>query len=135
MPRKKVLFICIENACRSQMAEALVKKYYPDIIKPFSAGSKPAQEVNDFAKEALSDLGIDASNSRPKGFEDLGEDKFDYVITMGCKDICPFIPAKKQINWQIEDPKGHNLTYFQEIRDKIKSNIDELVGDIKKEII
>jgi len=116
------------------MAEALSRKYYSDIIEPFSAGSKPAQEVNTFAKEALSDLGIDILNRKPKGFEDIEEKEFDYVITMGCKDICPFIPAKKQIDWQIEDPKGGNLIYFKEIRDKIRSNIDALTEDIRKEI-
>jgi arsenate reductase len=131
MEKKKVLFVCIENACRSQMAEALARKYYPDIIEPFSAGSKPAQKVNDFAKEALSDLGIDVSNSIPKGFEDLKEDKFDYVITMGCKDVCPFVPAAKQINWQIEDPSGENLIYFMKIRDQIKFNIDKLAEELR----
>jgi protein-tyrosine-phosphatase len=131
MPRKKVLFVCVENACRSQIAEALVKKYYPEILTAYSAGSNPVQEINPLAQEVMKNVGIDISKNRPKGFEDVGQEKFDYVITMGCKDSCPLIPARQQITWQVEDPKGHDIAYFEKVRDKIKVNIDKLVEELR----
>ena len=127
---KTVLFVCVENSCRSQMAEGLARHIGNGIIEVYSAGSKPLGKVNFDAVKVMGEAGIDISNALSKGFNDLPIKKFDYVITLGCKDICPFVPADEHIEWQIEDPKGKDLDFFRKVRDEIKNKITDL---IKKE--
>ena len=125
--RPKVLFVCIENSCRSQMAEGFAKFYGRDKIEVLSAGSNPSGKVDQTAIEVMKERGIDISNQKSKGFNDLPSKSFDYVITMGCGDVCPFVPAKTRIEWGIEDPKGKPKEKFREARDKIEEKIKELL--------
>ncbi len=124
----KVLFVCVENACRSQMAEGLSKFYGKGIIDAYSAGSRPAEEVNKQAVTVMKELGMDISSFRPKGFDAFKKEIFDYVITLGCKDTCPFVPAKEHITWQIPDPKGKSKEEFAKARDEIKLKIDTFIN-------
>jgi arsenate reductase len=122
-----VLFVCIENSCRSQMAEGFARHYGAGMIEPFSAGSHPAQRVNPDAAAVMQEIGIDISGSRPKGFEALSLQQFDYVITMGCMDVCPFVAGKRHIDWDIEDPKGKSLYFFRKTRDTIEEKVKQLI--------
>jgi arsenate reductase len=131
MNKQKVLFVCIENAGRSQMAEAFAK-LYPDIIDAYSAGSKPSGKLNPQVVAVLQDIDIDISKNTSKGFNSLPIKNFDYVVTMGCGDTCPFVPAKEHIDWKIEDPKGKELDEVAKIRDIIKDKVEDLVNFIKE---
>ena len=128
---KKALFVCVENSCRSQMAEGFAKVFGKGIMEAYSAGSKPSGKINPLAIEVMQEIGIDISNQKSKGFEALPIKNFDYVITLGCQDICPFVPAKEHIEWQIPDPKDKNIDDFRRIRDKIKERIEEFIKNIK----
>ena len=118
---KTVLFVCVENSCRSQMAEGIVRHFGKGILEAYSAGSKPSGIINPGALEVMREFGIDISKQKSKGFSDLPIKIFDYVITLGCKDICPFVPADKHIEWEIDDPKGKDLDFFRKVRDEIKN--------------
>lgn len=125
---KKVLFVCIENSCRSQMAEGLANHFYKDIIEAYSAGSRPSGSVNPGAIEVMKEIGIDISKQSSKGFGELPVKNFDYVITLGCKDVCPIFPAKAFKEWNIPDPKGKPIEFFREVRDRIKEELENLAG-------
>lgn len=127
---KRVLFVCVENSCRSQMAEGFAKKYGAGEIEAFSAGSKPFGKVNPSAIEVMKEVGIDISSQKSKGFPDLPCKEFDYVITLGCQDVCPFFPSKEKIDWQVEDPKGKSLDFFQKTRDQIENKVKELINAV-----
>ena len=124
---KKVLFVCIENSCRSQMADGFAQVLGKGKIESYSAGSKPSGKVNPGAIKIMQEVGVDISEAVSKGFGDLGVEKFDYVITMGCQDTCPFIPAKEHIDWQIQDPKGKGEDFFRKTRDLIKEKVEQLI--------
>lgn len=126
---KRILFVCIENSCRSQMAEGFARFYGKGRIKAFSAGSRPSGKVNETAIEVMREAGIDISSQPSKGFEALSHEEFDVVVTMGCGDECPFVPARKKIDWKIRDPKGQSIEFFREVRDEIKERILELIGE------
>lgn len=130
LDKKKVLFVCIENSCRSQMAEGFANFLGKDKIDAYSAGSKPGTGVNPQAIEVMKEIGIDISGHKAKGFADLPIKKFDYVITMGCGDVCPFFPADRHINWDIEDPKQKEIDFFRKVRDKIKEKVANLIATI-----
>lgn len=127
---KKVLFICVENSCRSQMAEGFAQALGKDRIEPYSAGSRPGGSVNPDAVRVMKEIGIDISGQRSKGFYDLGAKDFDYVITMGCRDTCPFVPAGKHIDWQIEDPKDKGEDFFRKTRNLIKEKVEQLIDEV-----
>lgn len=112
------------------MAEGFARYYAAGSLEPYSAGSKPSGVVNQDAILVMKETGIDISGQHSKGLGDLPAKEFDYVITMGCKDICPFVPAKKHTEWNIDDPKGRSLGYFREVRDKIKENMQKLIEEI-----
>jgi arsenate reductase len=124
---KRILFVCIENSCRSQMAEGFARKFAQGKIEAFSAGSRPSGKVNETAVEVMKEAGIDISSQRSKGFTELPEKAFDYVVTLGCGDVCPFVPAKKRIEWDIADPQGKPIEAFRETRDIIKKKVLELI--------
>lgn len=124
---KKVLFVCVENSCRSQMAEGLARHFGQGKIEPFSAGSKPSGVVNPAAVTVMKEIGIDISSHVSKGFESLPVKEFDYVVTLGCKDICPFFPAQEHLEWQIEDPKGKGIEDFRAVREAILSGVQSLL--------
>jgi arsenate reductase len=123
---KKVLFVCIENSCRSQMAEALAHLLAADILDAASAGSQPSGQVNPLAVIAMNEIGYDLSTHRSKSLREVSRGNFDYVITMGCGDECPFIPAEFHEDWEIPDPKGKSLAAMRETRELIAGRIQDL---------
>ncbi len=128
--KKKILFVCVENSCRSQMAEAFANFYGANSIKAYSAGSNPSGKINPDAIKVMQEGGIDISGQGSKGFKDLLEKEFDYVVTMGCHDVCPFFPAKKSVEWDIDDPKGKSLYFFRQVREKIREKVKSLIRAI-----
>jgi arsenate reductase len=131
--KKKILFVCIENSNRSQMSQAFAMIHGQNKIEAYSAGSKPSGIINPKAIAAMKELDYDLSTHHSKS---LGEVKafapFDAVVTMGCGDACPWMPAKKFIDWQIPDPRNMNEDDFRKVRDeiaqKVKALVKELVG-------
>lgn len=128
---KKVLFVCIENSCRSQMAEGFASHLGSDVIKAQSAGSRPSGIVSTEAVRVMAEAGVDISSAKSKGFGELTFKEFDYVITLGCGDSCPFVSAHQHIEWQIEDPKGKDIETFRRVRETIRGKVEELVSNIK----
>ena len=126
---RKVLFVCIENACRSQMAEAFFNKYAKNSIA-YSAGSAPAKIINPRTVEVMREKGIDIANKKPTSFDSLLSENFDSMITIGCKDTCPITPKDKTIKWDIEDPKGHSVQKYREIRDLIENKVKKFIEEL-----
>jgi len=128
---KKILFVCIENSCRSQMAEGFAKVIGEGIVEVYSAGSRPSGKVDPMAIQIMQEIGIDISGQRSKGFLELSLKEFDYVITLGCQDVCPFVPANEHIEWQISDPKNKGLDFYRKIRDEIRSRVEEFIQGLR----
>lgn len=126
----KILFVCVENARRSQMAEAFAETYGHGKVVVYSARSHPSSQIDPLVIEVMKERGIDLSSKRPKGLNDLPPVEMDYLITMGCEETCPAIPAKKIIEWEIPDPKGKSIDVFQEVRDTIEDKIRALLAEI-----
>lgn len=114
------------------MAEAWAKELGKDIVEAYSAGSKPSGLVNPMSMAAMIEAGIDISKNRSKGFDDLPVKSFDYAITLGCGDRCPFAVAKEHINWDIPDPKGGGIEGFRSVRDSIRIKVEALLEQVKK---
>jgi len=127
---KKVLFVCVENACRSQLAEAISNSFYGYALEASSAGSRPAEKVNPKAISSLLRIGLRIELKQPKDVKTFEKNHFDYVVTMGCGDKCPHIPGAKVFDWQIPDPKHMSDSDFDAIRDLIDFKIQsELIPD------
>lgn len=127
---KKILFICAENACRSQIAEAFFNKYASGKAVAISAGTKPADQVNPKAVEVMKEMGIDISQQKPRLLTSQMLKEADRIITMGCTtDFCP-APNIKAEDWNIEDPSGKSITKFREVRDQIKEKVEKLIREI-----
>lgn len=134
MPKKKVLFVCIENSNRSQMSQAFAKILGGENVEAYSAGSKPSGIVNPKAIAAMKELGYDLSKHDSKSLEEVKQyAPFDAVVTMGCGDACPWMPAKKFIDWQIPDPKHMEPEDFNKVRDGIKEKVNELLKELSAE--
>ena len=132
MEKKKILFVCIENSNRSQMSQAFAKILGGDIIEAYSAGSKPSGIVNPKAIAAMAELGYDLSKHGSKNLDEVKAfAPFDAVVTMGCGDACPWMPAKQFMDWQIPDPKHMEPKEFNEVRDFIKTKVEELLNALK----
>jgi arsenate reductase len=129
---KKVLFICVENACRSQMAEAFFNQM-SKAARASSAGTKPAPSVNPLAVQVMKEIGIDLANAKPKLLTLEILDAADKVITMGCAvgDVCPGAVVETE-DWGIEDPTGKSIEKFREVRDVIRRKVEQLVSDLKE---
>jgi arsenate reductase len=127
---KKILFLCVENSSRSQMAEGFARKLGQDKIEAYSAGSNPSGKVEEVAIKVMKEKGIDISNQTSKGFDELKEKIFDYVITMGCRDVCPFVPARQRIEWDLSDPQGKPIQAYREIRDGIEKKVQEFIQNL-----
>lgn len=127
---KKVLFVCVENAGRSQMAEAFAKKYGEDKFIASSAGNKPAEWVNPTVVEVMKEKGIDLSQNKPKLIDAKMAIDVDLIVTMGCNDqgVCPGPFFKPAIDWKLEDPKGKPIEKVREIRDEIERLVQSLVA-------
>ncbi|MGE5108533.1 MAG: arsenate reductase ArsC [Sphingobacteriales bacterium] len=135
MSKKKLLFVCVENSNRSQMSQAFALIHGGDKVEAYSAGSKPSGMVNPKAIAAMKELGYDLSRHDSKSLDEVKQyAPFDAVVTMGCGDACPWMPAKQFIDWQIPDPKHMEPEEFNKVRDYISSKVKELVDElIKKE--
>ncbi|MFP5577176.1 MAG: arsenate reductase ArsC [Acidimicrobiia bacterium] len=130
--RPEVLFVCVHNAGRSQMAAALLEHHAGDRVVVRSAGSAPADEVNPAVVEAMSEWGIDllAAGATPKKLEDAAVAASDVVITMGCGDACPFFPGKRYEDWVLDDPAGQGVDAVRPIRDEIRRRVLGLIESL-----
>jgi len=125
----KLLFVCIENSNRSQMAEAFARIHGGDQVEVYSAGSRPSGTVNPKATAAMKELDYDLSTHDSKSLQDIPPDiEFDYVITMGCGDECPWVPAKSRDDWNVADPKHMSPDEFRKVRDDIEQRVKALIG-------
>ena len=127
---KTVLFVCVHNAGRSQMAAGFMQSLGKDKVNVLSAGSMPKDQINPVAVEVMKEVGIDISNNQPKILTTEQVQESDVVITMGCGDACPIFPGKRYEDWQLEDPAGKDLETVRRIRDEIKSRIETLISEI-----
>lgn len=126
--KKKILFVCVENSNRSQMSEAFAKIHGGNDVEAFSAGSKPSGMVNPKAIASMHELGYDLSIHHSKSLDEVKQyAPFDAVVTMGCGDACPWMPAKQFIDWQIPDPKNMDSQEFNKIRDLISQKVKDLL--------
>jgi len=125
-----VLFVCVHNAGRSQMAAGYLQHLAGDRIEVLSAGSQPADTVNPVAVAAMAEEGIDLAGAQPKVLTDAAVQASDVVITMGCGDACPFYPGKRYEDWELDDPAGQGIDVVRPIRDEIKRRIRELVAEL-----
>ncbi len=130
--KKKILFVCIENSNRSQMSQAFAKMLGGDEVEAYSAGSKPSGIVNPKAIAAMKELGYDLSIHDSKSLDEVKVfAPFDAVVTMGCGDACPWMPAGKFIDWQVPDPKHLEPWEFNEVRDFIRDKVKALLKELK----
>jgi arsenate reductase len=134
--KKKLLFVCVENSNRSQMSQAFAKMFGGDEVEAYSAGSKPSGLINPKAITAMKELNYDLAIHYSKSLEEVKQyAPFDVVITMGCGDACPWMPAKKFIDWQIPDPKNMESKQFNEVRDMIGKKVKDLLRELNTERI
>ena len=134
--RPEVLFVCVHNAGRSQMAAALLQHHAGDTVTVRSAGTAPADSINSAVVEAMAELGIDlhANGASPKKLTDATVEMSDVVITMGCGDRCPFYPGKTYLDWKLDDPAGQGVDAVRPIRDRINDLVLELLASFQLEV-
>jgi protein-tyrosine-phosphatase len=120
---KRLLFVCVENSNRSQMAEAFARIHGGENVEAYSAGSQPSGEVNPKAIAAMREVGYDLARHRSKSLDEIPQVEYDFVATMGCGDACPFVRAKQREDWQIPDPKNLPAAGFNEVRDLIEQKV------------
>lgn len=126
----EVLFVCVHNAGRSQMAAALLNHHAKGAVRIRSAGSAPAESINPAVVEAMNEIGIDLSREVPKLLTDEAVEASDVVVTMGCGDACPYFPGKRYLDWELPDPAGKSLTEVRPIRDEIDGMVRALVSEL-----
>jgi len=127
---KNILFVCIENSNRSQMAQAFANIYGAGKVTAYSAGSRPSGKVNPKAIAAMKELGYDLTTHESKSLDDLPDVEFEYAITMGCGDACPLVRARHRLDWNIPDPRDMDETAFHEVRDLIGNKVKELIDQL-----
>ena len=125
-----ILFLCIHNAGRSQMAAAFARDLSGGRVDILSGGSEPADSVNPVAVEVMAEIGIDISEFVPQRFNDELLSAVDVVVTMGCGDTCPYIPGKRYIDWPLDDPKGRPINEVRRIRDEIRDRVADLLTQL-----
>ena len=128
--KPSVLFVCIHNAGRSQMAAGYLRHLAGDRIEVRSAGSMPADQINPIAVEAMREEGIDIAAEQPKVLTPEAVQASDVVITMGCGDACPYYPGKRYEDWKLDDPAGQGIDAVRPIRDDIRARIEQLVSEL-----
>ncbi|MCK3768642.1 arsenate reductase ArsC [Microbacterium aerolatum] len=128
--KPSVLFVCVHNAGRSQMAAGFLRAIAGDRIEVRSAGSMPADKINPVAVAAMKELRIDIASERPKVLTDEAVRVSDVVITMGCGDACPFFPGTRYEDWKLDDPAGQGIDAVRPIRDEIRDRIEKLVAEL-----
>lgn len=125
---KNILFVCVENSCRSQMAQAFAILHGDGKVNALSAGSRPSGVVNPKAIAAMQELGYDLSKHDSKSLDDIPQIEYDFVATMGCGDECPYVRAKHREDWAIPDPKHLDTEAFRKIRDRIEAKVKNLLA-------
>jgi arsenate reductase len=130
MTTPTVLFVCVHNAGRSQMAAGWLQHLAGDRVQVLSAGSAPANSINPVAVEAMNEVGIDIAGNQPKVLTTEAVKDSDVVITMGCGDTCPFFPGKRYEDWVLDDPAGQGIDSVRPIRDEIKARVEALLAEI-----
>jgi arsenate reductase len=129
--RPTILFVCVHNAGRSQMAAGLARKLGGDTVVVRSAGSDPAEAVNPAAVAAMAELGIDLADAAPRLLERDAVEAADVVVTMGCGDACPVFPGKRYEDWELDDPAGLDLMAVRRIRDEIRARVEALLESLR----
>ena len=125
-----VLFVCVHNAGRSQMAAGFLQQLAGDRVEVLSAGSAPADGVNPVAVAAMAEVGIDIAAATPKLLTDSAVQQADVVVTMGCGDACPFFPGKRYEDWELDDPAGQGIEAVRPIRDEIRRRVEQLLAGL-----
>jgi arsenate reductase (thioredoxin) len=129
--KSKIVFICVENARRSQMAEGFANTFGQGKLEVYSAGSRPSSQIDPLVIEVMKEKGIDLSGKQPKGLNDLPSIEMDYLVTMGCEETCPAVLAKKIIEWEIPDPKGKLIDEVRRIRDMLEVKVKMLLEEVE----
>ena len=129
-PRATVLFVCVHNAGRSQMAAGFLQSLAGDRVEVLSAGTEPKDEINPSAIAAMAEVGIDITHNSPKVLTTEAVQASDYVITMGCGDTCPYFPGKTYLDWPLDDPAGQGIDGVRPIRDEIRAKVVALIAEI-----
>ncbi len=128
--KKRIVFVCVQNASRSQMAQGFAEALGKGRVEVYSAGSRPSSHINPLAIEVMKEKDIDLSGRRPKGLGDLPPIEMDYLVTMGCEETCPAVSARKIIEWQIPDPKGKPIDEIRRIRDMLEAKVTTLLEEV-----
>jgi arsenate reductase (thioredoxin) len=128
--KPRILFVCVHNAGRSQMAAGFMSHLGQGRVEVLSAGSAPKDSINPVAVEAMAEIGIDISNNSPKVLTNDAVEQSDAVITMGCGDVCPFYPGKRYEDWVLDDPAGQGIESVRVIRDEIKVRVETLLAEL-----
>jgi arsenate reductase (thioredoxin) len=128
VPVRHIVFVCVENSCRSQIAEAFARLYAGPNVRAYSSGSRPSGQVNPKAIASMKEIGYDLSTHTSKSLDQLPDVEFDYAITMGCGDECPLLRAKERKDWGIPDPKHLPPAEFAQVRDLIASKVRDLLA-------
>ncbi len=129
-PPLRLLFVCVENANRSQMAEAFARELGGDAVEAWSAGSRPAERVGAGSVAAMAELGLDLSGARPKSLDELPPGPWDAVVTMGCGDACPHLPAHRRDDWALPDPRTLGPDAVRTVRDDIRARVAALLTEL-----
>ena len=128
--RPSVLFVCVHNAGRSQMAAGWLRRLAGDAVEVRSAGSEPADEINPVAVAAMAEVGVDITGNQPKILDYATAEASDVIITMGCGDVCPAFPGKRYEDWQLDDPAGQPIEVVRRIRDDIRDRVTAVLADL-----
>jgi protein-tyrosine-phosphatase len=130
---KRVLFVCVENSNRSQMAEAFARIHGADVVEAASAGSRPSGRISPKAIATMAEKGYDLRSHHSKGLDQVGPGPWDYVVTMGCGDECPLVPTRARLDWDLTDPRDLPESEVREVRDRIEGLVLQLLKDVRLE--
>ena len=128
---KKIVFVCVENARRSQMAQGFAEALGEGKLEVYSAGSRPSSQIDPLVIEVMKEKGINLSGKQPKSLNDLPPVEMDFLVTMGCEETCPAVLSRKVLEWNIPDPKGKSIEVFREVRDLIEEKVRTLLKEIE----
>ena len=131
MTRPSVLFVCVHNAGRSQMAAGWLRHLAGDTVEVRSAGSEPAAQINAVAVAAMREVGIDITANTPRKLDWDTAESSDVLITMGCGDVCPVFPGKRYVDWKLDDPAGQDIDAVRPIRDEIRRRVEQLLSELR----
>jgi protein-tyrosine-phosphatase len=126
----RILFVCVENSNRSQMAEAFARLHGGDSVEAFSAGSRPSGKINPRAVEAMREVGYDLSRHHSKSLDEIPNGEYDVALTMGCGDACPLVKARRREDWTLPDPRDMSLDELRKVRDRIEELVKELLASL-----